>query len=106
MILVEFPYSILNCYPVVLYNITTMDTMYHDPSPEVAASMEASATLSMRIMEGIIALIGVCWFFLAVFFVYNFSRPLGIVDTENSTEPHIVDEGTEKKWWVDNSDAV
>ncbi|KAK6956668.1 hypothetical protein Daesc_001947 [Daldinia eschscholtzii] len=74
-----------------------MDTMYHDPSPEVAASMEASATLT---------LIGVCWLLLAAFFVYNFSRPLKIVDTENSTEPHVIDEGTETKWWIDNSDAV
>ncbi|KAI1473158.1 uncharacterized protein F4812DRAFT_411798 [Daldinia caldariorum] len=107
MILVKSPYSTyIKSHPCRSNPNNGMAATYYDPSPEVAAAMKASATRSVNTMAGILALIGLCWLLLAAFFIYNFSRPLKSLNPENATRHRVVVGGTEKRWWIDNDDAV
>lgn len=83
-----------------------MATIYSYPSPDVAAAMEVSAACEVYIMAGIMGFMGLCWILLAAFFLYNFYGPLKIVNTEDSIDLHVVNDGSEKKWWIDDYDVV
>ncbi|KAI0113480.1 hypothetical protein F4814DRAFT_449927 [Daldinia grandis] len=91
---------------VLFYNRRDMDTIYSYPSPDVAAAMEASVACQVNIMAGIMGIMGLCWILLAAFFLYNFYGPLKITNTENSIDLHVVEDRSEKKWWIDDYDVV
>lgn len=83
-----------------------MATMFTYPAPEVAAAMKASAAYQVEILASIMGFMGLCWILLGAFFLYHFCKPIQIIDSESTVELRIVKEETEKRWWMDDCDAV
>lgn len=83
-----------------------MATTYTYPAPEVAAAMSTSAAHQVETIASIMGFMGLCWIILGAFFLYHFCKPLKNIDSESTVELQIADEETEKRWWIDDCDAV
>ncbi|KAI0168892.1 hypothetical protein GGR52DRAFT_574118 [Hypoxylon sp. FL1284] len=83
-----------------------MATIPTYPPAEVEEALEAAAAYQVETIASIMGFMGLCWVLLGVFFVYHFCKPLKSIDSESMVELRIVNAEDEKKWWIDDSDAV